>query len=52
VKNGNKSLPGPKSPKELLEHMGKIPLLRHDILLRFQQFKEEHPLMVENLMKE
>jgi transcriptional regulator with XRE-family HTH domain len=38
--------------KELFEHMEKIPLLRHDILLRFQQFKEEHSLMVEKAMKE
>jgi transcriptional regulator with XRE-family HTH domain len=38
--------------KELFEHMERLPLLRHDILLRFQQFKEEHPLMVEKAMKE
>ena len=42
------SKPAPLSAdaEELLEHMDKIPLLRHEILAQFQRFKEEHAVMV------
>lgn len=31
--------------KELLEHMEKSPLLRHEILLMFYKFKEDHKII-------
>jgi len=41
-----KQEPSPEMPqgemKELLEHMGRIPLLRHEVLAHFYKFKEEH----------
>lgn len=37
--------------KELLDHMDKIPLLRHEILAQFYRFKDEHQSMVEKAMK-
>ncbi len=36
--------------KELLEHMGKIPLLRFEVLSQFYRFKEEHKELVERAM--
>ncbi|MCX6579036.1 MAG: hypothetical protein NT166_02510 [Candidatus Aminicenantes bacterium] len=43
----------PLSPdfKELFEHMDRIPLLRHEILVQFRQFKEEHQALVKKAMK-
>lgn len=37
--------------KELLDHMDKIPLLRHEILAQFYRFKEENQTLVEKAMK-
>ena len=37
--------------KELLDHMEKIPLLRHEILVQFYRFREDHPAMVEKAMR-
>jgi transcriptional regulator with XRE-family HTH domain len=37
--------------KELLDYMGKIPLLRHEILSHFYRFKEEHQGMMERAIK-
>jgi hypothetical protein len=37
--------PLPEDLKELVDHMEKMPLLRHEILAHFHRFKEEHPLM-------
>jgi transcriptional regulator with XRE-family HTH domain len=49
--------PPPQTPplqpdiKELLDHMDKIPLLRHEILAQFFRFKEENQTLVERTMK-
>lgn len=49
--------PPPQTPpllpdiQELLDHMDKIPLLRHEILAQFYRFKENHQTMVEKAMK-
>ncbi|MDQ1354125.1 MAG: Helix-turn-helix protein [Acidobacteriota bacterium] len=37
--------------QELLDHMDKIPLLRHEILAQFYRFKEDNQTMVEKAMK-
>lgn len=36
---------------ELLEHMKHIPLLRHEVLVLFYKFKEDHKEMVDIAMK-
>jgi hypothetical protein len=37
--------------QELLDHMDKLPLLRHEILAQFYRFKEENQAIVEKAMK-
>ena len=37
--------------QELMDHMDKIPLLRHEILAQFYRFKEENQTLVEKAMK-
>jgi transcriptional regulator with XRE-family HTH domain len=37
--------------KELVDYMGKIPLLRYEILSQFHRFREEHQAMVEKAIK-
>jgi len=41
-------LPGssPEEIKDLLEHMNRIPLLRHEVLACFYKFKEDHKELV------
>ena len=36
---------------ELMEHMKHIPLLRHEVLVLFYKFKEDHKEMVDIAMK-
>jgi transcriptional regulator with XRE-family HTH domain len=38
--------------RELLEHMGRIPLLRHQVMVLFHTFKEDRKEMIERTMKE
>lgn len=51
------AVPPPQTPsllpdiQELLDHMDKIPLLRHELLAQFYRFKDEHQTMVEKAMK-
>lgn len=51
------AVPPPQTPpllpdiRELLDHMDKIPVLRHEILAQFYRFKEDHQTMVEKAMK-
>lgn len=40
----------PQDVQELLEHIKRIPLLRHEIMASFYRFKEEHKEMVETAM--
>jgi hypothetical protein len=38
--------------KDLVDHMERIPLLRHEVLVTFYTFKEEHKEMVESAREE
>jgi transcriptional regulator with XRE-family HTH domain len=42
----------PKEEQELLDHMARIPMLRHKMLLFFQEFKLEHKELIESAIKE